>query len=70
VHIRLKVHAGAREDRVSRLGPAAYEVWVKAPAEQGKANEAVFELLSRELGHSRFRLVKGAKSPSKIIETF
>lgn len=67
--IRLKVHPDSRRERLERLGPDAYELWVKAPAERGLANAAALALLARELGcpaKSLF-LVKGATSPSKIV---
>lgn len=65
--VRLKVHPGSSSDRIERRGPDAYEAWVRAPAEAGRANAAVLALLSRELGTKRLRLVKGATSPSKIV---
>lgn len=68
--IRLKVHPGAREDRLERRSDDAYEIWVRAPAEQRRANAAALALLARELGcpAQSLRLVKGATSPSKIVE--
>lgn len=67
--MRLKVHPGSSRDRLEPRGPDHYEAWVRAPAERGKANEAVLALLR---GHAHFagrrlRLVKGAASPSKIV---
>ncbi|MFI5346461.1 MAG: DUF167 family protein [Elusimicrobiota bacterium] len=66
---KLKVHAGARENRLARKGADAFEVWVKAPAERGLANAAALSLLAAELGlpAKRLRVVKGAHSPAKII---
>lgn len=68
--MRLKVHAGARENRLEKRAASAYEVWVKAPAERRLANAAALGLLARELGvpAKRLRLVKGATSPSKIVQ--
>ena len=68
--IRLKVHADARENRLERRSDAAYEIWVKAPAERGLANGACLELLARELKcpAKSFYLVKGSRSPSKIVK--
>lgn len=65
--VRVKVHPGSSSDRVEKRGPDSYEVWVRAPAEQGRANAAVLAALSRELGSKRLRLIKGATSPSKIV---
>ena len=66
---RVKVHAGSREQRLEQKGPAAYEAWVKADPEQGKANAAVLSLLAAKLGlpAKRLRIVKGTTSPSKIV---
>ncbi|MCX5787919.1 MAG: DUF167 domain-containing protein [Elusimicrobia bacterium] len=65
----MKAHPDSSSNRVEQRGPAAYEVWVRAPAEQGRANRAVLALLAREPGLAgrRLRLVKGLTSPSKIV---
>lgn len=67
---RLKVHPDSRRDRLERRGESAYELWVRAPAERGLANASALALLARELGcpAKALRLVKGATSPSKIVE--
>lgn len=67
--IRVKVHAGAREDRIRAKGADAFEVWVRAPAERGRANASVLALVAGALGTEakRLRIVKGATSPSKIL---
>ena len=67
--LRVKVHPGAREDRLDEKGPAAYEAWVKAEPEQGKANTSVLRLLAAHLGieAKRLRIIKGATAPSKIV---
>lgn len=67
--IKLKVHAGAREDRLSLRTGGGYEVWVRAPAEGGRANAAVLSLVAAELGcpAKSLLIVKGATSPSKIV---
>lgn len=66
---KLKVHAGAKEDRLIRKGPDRYEVWVRQPAEDGRANRAVLALLSKHVGipAGRLWIIKGARASSKII---
>lgn len=66
----MKVHPDAREDRLQARGPDAYEAWVRAPAERGLANAAVLSLLARALGcpAKSLRVIKGATSPSKIVQ--
>ena len=68
--LRVKVHPDSRENRIAEKGPTAYEAWVKAEAEQGKANAAVLALLAGRLGveAKRLRIIKGATSPSKIVQ--
>jgi uncharacterized protein YggU (UPF0235/DUF167 family) len=67
--VRVKVHPDSRENRLEDKGPASYEAWVKAEAEQGKANAAVLSLLAARLGvdAKRLRIIKGTTSPSKIV---
>ncbi|MCX5797630.1 MAG: DUF167 domain-containing protein [Elusimicrobia bacterium] len=67
--LRVKVHPDSRENRLEEKGPTAYEAWVKAEAEQGKANAAVLSLLAARLGieAKRLRIIKGATAPSKIV---
>ncbi|MDO4871960.1 MAG: DUF167 domain-containing protein [bacterium] len=47
-----------------------WEIFVREPAVEGKANRAVIEILAREFGvsKSRIKLSKGQKSKFKIFE--
>lgn len=67
--IRLKVHAGAGKAELREKAADAYEVWVREPAENGRANRAALKALARALSldAARLRLVKGATMPSKIV---
>lgn len=68
----LTVHAkpGAKKEGVTWLDKDTLKISVRAVAEKGKANEAVIELLSKELGiaKSRIRLVRGATTRIKQLE--
>jgi uncharacterized protein len=68
--IRLRVHPSAKKDELTRKAPDLFEVRVRAPAEGGRANSACLALVAAELGipAGRIRIVKGGRSPSKIIE--
>ena len=68
--LRLKVHPGAKADRIEPKAAGAFEAWVRAPAEAGRANEAVLLLLAGHLGleRKRLRILKGAASPSKLVQ--
>ncbi|TPW21296.1 MAG: hypothetical protein FD126_831 [Elusimicrobia bacterium] len=68
--IKLRVHPEAKKDAVERRAADHFDVWTRKPAERGLANAAVLALMGKALGipAGRIRLVKGAHSPSKIIE--
>ncbi len=67
--IKVKVHVGQKHNRLEQKAPDSYEIWVKAPAEQGRANEAVKAVLAEQLGvaENKLSLIKGATSPAKIF---
>ena len=48
-YIKVKVHAGEKKNKLVQKAPDTFELWVKAPAEQGRANEAVRALLAQHL---------------------
>lgn len=68
-YLKTKVHAGEKKNRLEQKAPDAFEIWVKAPAEQGRANAAVRALLAEYLGvpENKLSLIKGAASPAKIF---
>ncbi len=68
-YLKVKVHAGEKKNRLEQKGADSYEIWVKAPAEQGRANESVRALLAQHLGiaENKLSLIKGATSPAKIF---
>lgn len=69
-YVKLRVHPDSKKPRVERKGADTLEIWVKAPAERGLATAEALAAAAAELGldRKRLRLVKGAQSPSKIIE--
>ncbi len=68
-YLKVKVHAGEKKNELVEKSADTFEVWVKAPAEQGRANEAVRTLLAAHLNvaENKLSLIKGATSPSKIF---
>ncbi len=70
MYVKVKVHAGERKDLLLQKKEDAFEIWTKAPAEQGRANEAVRQMLAKHLktDYKKLHLIKGATSPSKIFE--
>ena len=63
------MHAGEKKNKLVQKAPDTFELWVKAPAEQGRANEAVRTLLAQHfnLPENKLSLIKGATSPAKIF---
>ena len=68
-YLKVKVHAGEKKNVLTQKAPDTFEVWVKAPAQEGRANEAVRAMLAAHLGvaENKLSLIKGATSPSKIF---
>lgn len=68
-YIKVKVHAGEKKNKLVQKAPDTFELWVKAPAEQGRANEEVRTLLAQHLNlpENKLSLIKGATSPAKIF---
>jgi len=67
--ILAQIKAGAKEERVEKIGEGNYKVWVKAPPLEGKANQAVIKTLSKyfKVPKSSVAIVFGFKSKKKII---
>ena len=67
---KLKVHPNSKRLKIIAKSKNAYEIWIKKPAERGLANHATIALLAKELNieSKRIKLIKGATSPSKIVE--
>ena len=68
--LKLRVHPDSKQSSIKRTAPDAFEVWVKAPAERGLANREALGFLAKALGKpaGNIRIVKGAHSPSKIVQ--
>ena len=68
-YLKVKVHADEKHNKIVEKSADTFEIWVKAPAEQGRANEAVRALLAAhlQLPENKLSLIKGATSPAKIF---
>ena len=66
----IKAHAGAKANRIQGVHNGLLKVSVTQVAEKGKANKAIVNLLSKQLGiaKSEFKLVSGASSSEKSFE--
>ena len=66
----VKVHPNAGKDVLVSLSPGRFEAWVKTKLMEGRANEAVVNLLVRNLQVARdqVRLVKGHHGRVKVFK--
>ena len=67
--LRLKVTPSASRDAVVGWQGDVLRVHVRAPAQRGKANDAVLRLLAAALGveRGRLRIVRGETSRQKVL---
>ena len=67
--LTLRVHPGARRGEVVGVHGDAMKVRVAAPADAGRANDALVALLADRLGVARrdVRIVRGAASRDKSV---
>jgi uncharacterized protein (TIGR00251 family) len=68
MHIKVKVIAGAKKEKVFHKSKDALEIEIKEPAEEGMANKKVLQLLRKEFaGYGTIKIIHGHHSPNKII---
>lgn len=70
--LKVKAHASSKEDSCVKKAEDSYEIWVRAPALRGLANQAVLGLLARALNRNpkQLRVIKGSQAPNKIVQVW
>ncbi|MFC1656419.1 DUF167 domain-containing protein [Patescibacteria group bacterium] len=68
--ITVKAKAGSRENKIEEIGVDEFRVSVTEPPVQGRANNAIIELLADhfEVTQSNIRLTSGFRSREKTFE--
>ncbi len=68
--IAVKIVPNAKKEEVVKEGENHFKIKVRAPAFEGKANEALIEVLSEyfDIPKSRIKIDKGLLSKNKIVE--
>ena len=68
--VRLRVSPGSRKTELAGRYGEGWKVRVAAPPEDGRANEAVLELLAERVGLPRraLAIVSGHKARDKVVE--
>ncbi len=66
----LHVKTLAKREQVSRLANGEYRASVHAPAQDGKANDSLIQLLARHFSvpRSKVKILRGRLSHKKLIE--
>lgn len=70
--ISVRVKPNSKDERVEKVAEGEFVVRVKAPAKEGKANEAAVGALSEYFGvaKSRIVIVKGHNSRNKVVVVY
>lgn len=70
--VKLKVHPASKKSAILKKSDDAYEIWVRAPAENGLANKEALATLAQAVGcpAKKIIIVKGSTSPSKIVKIY
>lgn len=72
MRISVRIKPNAKMEAVERLPGGGFLVRVKAPAKEGRANEALIIALKHYLNipRSRISIVSGLGSKNKIVDIF
>ena len=67
--INIKVITKAKRNEIKKVGDN-YKAWLTIAPTQGKANQALIELLANyfKIKKSQIKIIKGARSKNKVIE--
>ena len=68
--LHLKAKPNAKQNQIQHLADGTLQVKVKAPAQDGKANEAIVRFLSEilKIPKSKISVVSGHTAPFKKLE--
>ncbi len=69
MRLNIKVIAGAKKNLVKKTDSGALIIYLTAPANDGKANKALIDMLAEDFGiaKNRISIIKGLKSRHKTI---
>lgn len=70
MYVKVRVYAGMKTERLTKLKENHFEIITKAPAQGNAANQRVRELIATEyeVTSNAVRLVSGHHHQSKILE--
>lgn len=72
MQIKVKVIAGARQQKIEALPDGSLKIHLTAVREKGKANEQLIKLLADyyHVAKSRVEIVKGNLTSQKLVEIY
>ena len=70
MRVTVLIRPNAKMEKIERVSDHEYRIWVKAPAREGKANEALIQVLAGYFDRPKraITLLKGASSRKKLVE--
>lgn len=68
MYIKVKARAGAKKESVVKTADDSFQISVTEPAEGGRANKRIGELVRAQFPGKGIVMVKGHTTPSKIFE--
>jgi uncharacterized protein YggU (UPF0235/DUF167 family) len=66
--IKIKATAGSKKEKVEKKSDDLYLVFIKEKAERNMANKRILEIMRSLYPNKSIKLVKGQRSPAKMIE--
>jgi uncharacterized protein (TIGR00251 family) len=68
--IFVKVRAKSKQEKIEKIDDSHFKVFVKAPAQDGKANQAIIKVLADyfNMPQGQIRIISGQSSKQKILE--
>lgn len=70
MNISVKVITRSKQEKISLAEDGGYKVWLRVPAEKGRANEKLIELLSDffKTPQRQIEILRGETSSKKVIK--
>lgn len=70
--IKVKVTPDSKKNSIEKLKEDEFKITTKSPAEQGKANQSVINILSEyfRISPEKIVIIKGHTSSSKIVKIY
>lgn len=68
MYLKVTVFPDFKKELVEQSGEDSFKMYIKQPAEGGRANKRVLEILQEKFPGKRIRIVNGALTQKKLIE--